>query len=122
MITPIYAYRFRLERVVDGDTLDVLVDCGFDVWRAVTVRLYGVNCPEMKGASKAEGRAAKQATMDWFDNRTSLVMVSHQKAGRSGVDSFRRYLAVIYGTKPNGDQDSLQEWLLLTGHAKKFME
>lgn len=122
MIAPIYAYRFRLERVVDGDTLDVLVDCGFDVWRAVTVRLYGVNCPEMKGASKADGRAAKQATMDWFDGHTDFVMLSHQKRGRSGVDSFRRYLAIVYGNTPKGDQECLQEHLLNTGHAQKFME
>jgi micrococcal nuclease len=40
----------RIERVVDGDTVDVSADLGFYVWTRVRVRLAGINAPEMNTA------------------------------------------------------------------------
>ena len=44
--TELYTYIANIERVIDGDTLRVTVDCGFDIWIGVTVRLFGINAPE----------------------------------------------------------------------------
>ena len=50
-----YFYRVALDRVVDGDTIDVDIDLGFDVWlRNQRVRLHGIDTPESRTRNKAE--------------------------------------------------------------------
>jgi len=45
-MTP-YVYRCTLDRVIDGDTIDVNIDLGFDVWlHKQRVRLAGIDTPE----------------------------------------------------------------------------
>ena len=44
-----YEYRCRIDRVVDGDTVDVDIDLGFGVWlRKERVRMYGIDTPESR--------------------------------------------------------------------------
>ena len=44
-----YEYRFDLDRVIDGDTIDVNLDLGFDVvLKKQRIRLYGLNTPESR--------------------------------------------------------------------------
>ena len=38
-----YKYNAKLDRVVDGDTVDALVDLGFDTWKKVRIRMHGMN-------------------------------------------------------------------------------
>ena len=58
---PFGPYRAIIKHVVDADSVDVLVDGGFNQYRYLTIRLAGVNAPELRGgdaASKARARAA----------------------------------------------------------------
>ena len=43
-----FEYNAKVLRVVDGDTVDALVDLGFSVHRKIRVRLYGINTPESR--------------------------------------------------------------------------
>ena len=43
-----YTYKAKIERVVDGDTVDALVDLGFDTWKKVRIRMMGLNAPESR--------------------------------------------------------------------------
>ena len=43
-----YNYQSKLIRVIDGDTIDAMVDLGFDIWIKVRIRLYGINTPETR--------------------------------------------------------------------------
>ena len=58
-----YHYKAKLVRVIDGDTIDVDIDLGFDVWlKRQRVRLAGIDAPESRTRNKAEkvlGLAAK---------------------------------------------------------------
>ena len=58
-----YQYKAVLVRVIDGDTIDVDIDLGFDVWlKKQRVRLAGIDAPESRTRNKAEkvlGLAAK---------------------------------------------------------------
>ena len=58
-----YEYSCRIVRVVDGDTVDIDIDLGFDVWlRKQRIRLYGVDTPESRTRDLEEkkyGLAAK---------------------------------------------------------------
>ena len=59
-----YEYYVRkVEGVVDGDTIDVLIDLGFDILFASRVRLAGIDTPESRTSDKVEkvfGLAAKK--------------------------------------------------------------
>lgn len=54
-----YDYGCYVTRVIDGDTCEVEVDLGFHLQQRMTVRLLGINAPEMTGESKEKGQAAK---------------------------------------------------------------
>ena len=43
-----YEYKFKFTRVVDGDTVDGVVDLGFGILLKERVRLYGINAPETR--------------------------------------------------------------------------
>ena len=57
-----YEYLAKLVRVVDGDTVDAMIDCGFSTFKKERIRLYGIDTPECRTRDKAEkkrGLAAK---------------------------------------------------------------
>ena len=50
-----YEYKSVIVKVVDGDTVDVDIDLGFDVWlRNQRIRLFGIDCPESRTRNKKE--------------------------------------------------------------------
>lgn len=71
-----YEYRIHeVLRVVDGDTIDVAVDLGFDVLKKVRIRLSGIDCPETKNMKEYEGTCLKQIGDDataFVEQRLSL--------------------------------------------------
>lgn len=89
-----YYYKIELLKVVDGDTIDVRIDLGFNVWHKCRVRLMGINAPESRTRNleeKARGLAAK----DWLKNilesaQADLEMKSY------GVGKYGRVLGEIY--------------------------
>ena len=57
-----HGYSCKLDRVVDGDTCDAMVDLGFNVWHKVRIRFYGVDTWESRTRDleeKAKGLEAK---------------------------------------------------------------
>ena len=57
-----YEYKAVVDRVVDGDTIDVTIDLGFKVWKKMRVRMEGINTPESRTRDleeKKRGLAAK---------------------------------------------------------------
>ena len=58
---PVYIYRATCERVIDGDTLVANVALGFCVSANITVRVRGVNTPELHGGTLGERNRAAQA-------------------------------------------------------------
>jgi micrococcal nuclease len=103
-----YEYRARVTKVVDGDTMHLSIDLGLDVAIATTVRLSGVDTPEM---NTPEGRAAKIYTQDWVAALGGTVIVCTIKDKR---EKYGRYLAELLA--PDGT--SLNQDLLASGHAR----
>jgi len=84
-----YEYRCKIIRVVDGDTVDVDIDLGFDVWlRNQRIRLYGINTPEVRTRDiweKEQGLASKkrlEELLDSVDNKFILISKGVGKYGR----------------------------------------
>ena len=73
-----YEYKATIVKVVDGDSIYVDIDLGFDVWiRNQSIRLYGIDTPECRQrdkAKKAHGLLAKayvQRLSSWEEHMRS---------------------------------------------------
>jgi micrococcal nuclease len=111
-----YQYRAKITNVVDGDTLDLEIDLGFRARLEIRCRVWGVNCPEVKGDSKVKGMAATHFTSELIRGFTSVMVRTHKDA-----DSFGRYVAEIIGTRQDGTVLNLGDELIKNGHAIEFM-
>jgi micrococcal nuclease len=91
-----YTYKAEVIRVVDGDTLVLSFDLGFNVKIQETVRLYGINTPEISKVKKTSdeykrGMAAKDALTNLLANETITVTTY-----KDSKEKYGRYLASIY--------------------------
>lgn len=90
-----YEYEItKVEKVVDGDTVDVMFDVGFSMFRKERVRLHGIDTPETASKDpqeKALGKEAKEFVAKWLRTQKTL------KARTTKDDKYGRILAHIYG-------------------------
>ena len=80
-----YEYSCKVERVVDGDTVDVVLDLGFDILFKSRVRLYGIDTPESRTRDldeKARGKMAGAYLKEAVDNGTKVVIETKLKDSR----------------------------------------
>ena len=119
-----FAYRFSVDRVIDGDTIEGDIDLGFSVHLDdQRLRLLRVNTPERKGATKAAGDRAKAFTERWLATHVNIVIRSRKRDPKHAEkDSFGRYLVEIYGDDEGGRQSCLNDALLQSGNAVLFRE
>ena len=86
---PAVEFRGTVERVIDGDTVQVLLDLGFDALARVQLRLADVDAPELRGAESTQGRVARQLVRDRLPVGTPIVVISTQRR------SFARYVGTL---------------------------
>lgn len=101
-----YEYTARLVKIVDGDTLDVLVDVGFDIHTRQRIRLLGINCPEH---GTVGGTDATAYTTAWIAEHGPDLLIRTVKDRR---EKFGRLLATIVA-----DSHVLNSDLVTAGHA-----
>jgi micrococcal nuclease len=93
-----YEYNCTIVRVVDGDTVDVDIDLGFDTWRrGERIRLYGVDTPECRSRNAVEKKAgllAKGFVIQALHEGGTYKLTTKEKG------KFGRYLGTI---KINGE-------------------
>ena len=111
-----YGYSCKLERVVDGDTCDALIDLGFDTWVKKRIRFKGVDTWECRTRDldeKKKGLAAKAYTKDLLENSDEgkFVLKSY------GVGKYGRVLADLF---VKGHDKSVNDLLLENGHAYEY--
>ena len=70
-----YIYRAKLDRVVDGDTIDALIDVGFDIWVKKRIRFMGLDTWECRTRNLEEKKLGLAARPLFFSSR-SLVLDS----------------------------------------------
>jgi len=101
----LYTYQATVSRVVDGDTLVLHIDLGFDSWIEQKLRLRGIDAPEM---STVLGMAAKDHVKK-ISNSVSLVVCKTYKE-----DKYGRYLAdIFYSCKEKDPQVIAREGIFL---------
>lgn len=111
-----YEYAAEVIRVVDGDTAWLRVDLGFTVHVDVNFRLLGINAPEIVGAQRAAGAAAKQHLVDLLAQGT--LTIRSEKPLKT--DKYGRWLADITVTRPDGSSFNANQQMIADGHAVSF--
>ena len=108
-----YEYKAKLDRVVDGATVDALIDLGFDVWVKKRIRLEGIDAPETRTRDleeKDRGLATKERLTGLLGaSNGEFVLVSH------GVGKYGRCIGTIYI-----DKENINQLLLSEGLAEKY--
>ena len=124
----IYVYRATIMKIVDGDTVDVQVDMGFDTFQNMCIRLFGINTPELRSKSideRIKAQEAKKFVQDKIPVGSKIYIETFKdKKGKYG-----RYLANIYEDRPGvaeteilaGKWHSINQLLVENGHAKEYL-
>jgi micrococcal nuclease len=107
--------------VVDGDTVDLMVDLGFSVHHKIRVRLYGINTPESRTKNLQEkelGLKAKKYVEDWCTNHKWVFVNTIPDKN----DKYGRVLARIYSSDKVDDPKTacLNTDMVQSGNAREY--
>jgi micrococcal nuclease len=94
-----YEYNCEVKRIVDGDTVDVVIDLGFDIHYSSRVRLYGIDTPESRTRNKDEkvrGLMSKKYLTDALSKGQVVIKTHKDKKGKFG-----RVLGEMYVAEKN---------------------
>ena len=112
----LFHYKATVDRVVDGDTIDVTLELGFDISYRGRIRFQGINAPESRtrdAVEKQAGLAAKRYVEDWtkgLENRV-IIQTSLDDRGKFGR---------ILGRILNDEGECLNDEMVSLGHATPY--
>jgi micrococcal nuclease len=101
-----YRYNCQLGRVIDGDTVDLECDLGFNIWIHERFRLDGINAPER---GKKGGKEATEFLRELLTNAKVLEVESKKQ------EKYGRWLGAVYA-----DDQNVSDLMLEHGHAKRY--
>jgi len=113
-----YIYRAKLDRVVDGDTVDALIDVGFDIWFKKRIRFMGLDTWESRTRDlneKKKGLIAKARTKELLEKVSAKSGFFRLKS--YGLGKYGRVLGELFIMDADGKQWNINETLIAEGHA-----
>jgi micrococcal nuclease len=111
-------YVKKVTKVVDGDTIDVEIDLGFDISFSSRVRLAGIDTPESRTTDKAEkelGLEVKKKLGELISNAKTVVIRTEK------MDSSEKYGRILGWLYLDGEALSVNEALVAGGYAWGYM-
>jgi len=115
-----YEYKCTVLRVVDGDTIDVMVDLGFETWVKKRVRLFGIDCPETRTRDRKEKKAGLKAKD--FTEKMIVEFNNQCRIKSKGIGKFGRIIGEVFFDKSSEEIYCLNDMLLDNGHAVPYLE
>ena len=117
-------YNFRvteINKVLDGDTIDVTIDLGFDLFKKERVRVAGVDTPEKRTRNLEEKELGIDAT-NWLKKELEDVLAGDdalivRTELHGGVGKYGRLLGWLY---VGDDEVSLNEQMITQGYAHAY--
>ena len=114
-----YEYYVRkVENVVDGDTIDVLIDLGFDIMFKSRVRLAGIDSPESRTRDlkeKALGLESKEYLKKTLKDAKSIIIKTEK------INSSEKYGRILGWLYINGDTVSVNDMMINDGYAWGYL-
>ena len=111
-------YVKKVSKVVDGDTIDVDIDLGFDISFSSRVRLAGIDTPESRTTDKMEktlGLESKDYLKKAIDACTSVVIKTEK------MDSSEKYGRILGWVFLDGSEISINQKMIDEGYAWGYM-
>ncbi len=114
-----YEYYVReVKNVVDGDTIDVIIDLGFDILFSSRVRLAGIDTPESRTTDKVEkvlGLEAKEYLKKQLKDAKTVVIRTEK------MNSSEKYGRILGWVYVNGESESLNNKMINDGYAWGYL-
>lgn len=114
-----YEYYVReVKNVVDGDTIDVVIDLGFNVLFEQRVRLAGIDTPESRTTDKAEkalGLEAKEYLKKHLKAAKNVVIRTEK------MDSSEKYGRILGWVYLDGASESVNNKMIIDGYAWGYL-
>ena len=117
----LYHYKGYIDHIVDGDTVDLLISLGLDVYAKERFRLYGIDTPEIHGISHQSdeykrGMAAMEFLVSLIGRKEVFVKTHKDEKGKYG-----RYLAEIFLPADDEGADlNVNDLMIEKGHAVPY--
>ena len=113
-----YEYGCTVTRVVDGDTVDVVLDLGFSILHKCRVRLYGIDTPESRTRDKDEkvrGKLAAKFLKDAIDNGKKVILRTKLKDSKG---KYGRVLGEVVVDDININVSMIENYLAVAYHGQ----
>jgi micrococcal nuclease len=114
-----YEYFVKeVTKVVDGDTIDVIIDLGFDIMFASRVRLAGIDTPESRTKDKAEkalGLESKKYLADRLKDAKNIIIKTEK------MDSSEKYGRILGWLYVAGEGNSINHEMIEKGYAWGYL-
>lgn len=104
-----YEYKATIVKVYDGDTVTAEIDLGFKIKVTKTIRLYGLDTPEVRGDERPDGLISRDRLRERILDKEVVIKTMKDKKGKYG-----RYIAEIYL-----EDENINEWLITEGLAER---
>ena len=121
---PNYVYRATVIKIVDGDTIDVELDVGFNTSIRKRLRFYGIDTWEVRGDEREKGLIAKARLTEILDQADHIyVQIKMDTTGKYG-----RVLAIVWTVQATTWTDlgehltNVNELLITEGHGVEYMK
>jgi micrococcal nuclease len=111
-------YVKKVNKVVDGDTIDVEIDLGFDISFSSRVRLAGIDTPESRTTDKIEktlGLESKDYLKKAIDASKTVVIKTEK------MDSSEKYGRILGWVFLDGSEVSINQKMINEGYAWGYM-
>lgn len=111
-------YVKKVTKVVDGDTIDVDIDLGFDISFSSRVRLAGIDTPESRTTDKIEkalGLEAKGYLKNKIDAAKTVIIKTEK------IDSSEKYGRILGWVFLDGSDKSINEQMIIDGYAWGYL-
>tara|TARA_R110000823_G_scaffold285222_2_gene403692 strand:+ start:126 stop:464 length:339 start_codon:yes stop_codon:yes gene_type:complete len=110
-----YKYYIEVLRVLDGDTVDAMVDLGFKIWTKKRIRFVGIDAPETRTRNleeKARGIICKNRVIELLEkNDMKAELICH------GIGKYGRVLGAL---RVKSERDTINDILVLEGLATTY--
>ena len=114
-----FEYNCKVKRVVDGDTMDVILDLGFSVHHAVRVRLAGIDTPESRTRDKDEKARGKLSKAFLKESIKGKKIVLKTKI-KDAKGKFGRVIAEVGAEFEKGSLRNINELMIKECYAVKY--
>ena len=112
---PNYTYRATVVKIVDGDTIDVQLDLGFNITAQKRLRFLGIDTYEMRGEERELGKLATARLTELLEGNRVVVETKMDATGKYG-----RVLATVWTLDEFSIPTNINQVLLEEGHATEY--